>query len=609
MSGISDATFPSLNAALDTDAMVERLRQALPECAESVRLESAAISDIRYQPGKHCVILYRVKAIDNATGHSTKEMVAGTMLLANEEPDVQEPEMVERFASDKSRIIRTPSVYLSDMRMAVTVYPFDPSLPWMFDALDGHIVKRGLAKGWAAKNVRVRKAIPSVLGYTPRARAGFEYQVITESTETGETTETQIIGKVHSFKRPERLYAAGWALWRESEGRLGLAPPSGYISPLRMTLQERVPGERLGGLAGSPGIVDAARATARAVAILHSLSVPLHSRRTPQQEGRIVNKWAGTLKAIRPDLAMQLDGLTARLVPEIEANTLMSGPVHGDFHHTNVLADGDEIKLIDLDEMAFGDPLVDVGRLLASLRIPSLRVFGDPDGLIEAREAFLEEYLRITGADERRVRIFEAGFLLTAAASSFRIQRRDWHTEAAVLVEQSRKTFDSLHVGARTVERASAASPELTIEQRLRWATDSKYMQALLAPIVRETFGGASIEKCRVKGWQESSNGFRVKYTVKGRRKNAPWSATLKGYLKKDLSGKKAVRGLEPTADALTTVEDAPLSPRRVGHLPTLGMTVLEPPQGDSLASPIGEPEGLRGARRLNESRTRSSGL
>ena len=83
----------------------------------------------------------------------------------------------------------------------------------------------------------------------------------------------------------------------------------------------------------------------------------------------MVLRWSGVLAAVRPDLGPRVERLRDRLVAMLLEQTRMSAPVHGDFHHTNILVQDDRVALIDFDEMAFGDPMMDVGRFLASLRI------------------------------------------------------------------------------------------------------------------------------------------------------------------------------------------------------------------------------------------------
>jgi hypothetical protein len=53
------------------------------------------------------------------------------------------------------------------------------------------------------------------------------------------------------------------------------------------------------------------------------------------------------------------------------------------------------------------DPMVDVARVLASLRVSSLRVHGRLGGFVREEEGFLRSDLDVTAGDERRARWFE----------------------------------------------------------------------------------------------------------------------------------------------------------------------------------------------------------
>jgi aminoglycoside phosphotransferase (APT) family kinase protein len=577
----ADTTFPGLDTALDVEAVLELLRAALPECRGGLLPLKNTILDVRYRPGGPCWILYRVKFRD-ARGRSRRQLISGRLLRAGERPDTVPGDLLERYRA-RDHVLSTPVLVLPDVPMQVFAYPVDASLPGLFDATDPSMLKRHLNRMWARRNVTVRKVVQRPLGYTPHARAAFLYEVLGECKDTGVPELRRLIGKMHAKKKAARLFADAWALWRAADGRVSMAPPVGYVPAVGLTLQEQVPGQRLGGLVTAPGFVKWVRQTAGLLATLHGLDVPLSSRRKPAEEVRGVHRWAGVLTAIRPDLTGRVERLRDRLAAEIEARAELAGPIHADFHHTNVLVDGERVTIIDLDEMAFGDPMVDVGRFLASLRVPARRAFGDLRALQEAGDAFLETYLTRAGGDEKRARLFEAASLLIAAGSSFRIQRPNWEEEVSLLVEEAERVFRLAGNGAAPAAVSAAARTSRSVADPARWSQDGVYMQALLDPHLRAAYG-TQVTSCRVR---RLGNG-RIRFDLRGWLGEQRWSASLQGIPWPERRGRARVQRLELVRSALDGSGEAPLLPRPIAYLKPLSLLVCEIPAGTRFSSLIG---------------------
>ena len=193
----------------------------------------------------------------------------------------------------------------------------------------------------------------------------------------------------------------------------------------------------------------------------------------------------------------------------------MLGPVHGDFHHTNILVDGADVTFIDFDELAYGDSLVDVGRFIASLRIPALRIAGDPNALSDAGEAFLAEYLHRTGESERQARLFEAASLFISAVSAFRIQRTGWERQIPLLIEEAEVAFGKAIAGPAVPVPKGVDRLLNDFDERIRWATDERYIHARLAPHLKEAFGVESTS-CQASIAERAEKVCRIGYEVRG---------------------------------------------------------------------------------------------
>lgn len=595
-SSIQDPEFPGLSAALDVERVLDALASALPECRNGTRLLDGSVVDVRYRPGGPCWVLYHLK-LRHGDERSTRQLVSGRVLRVGESPERPPEALVERYRQRVDRGLHTPVVALPDLPMLVYAFPVDASLPGLFDASDGSALRARLGVLWQDRRVRVRRVRVRRLGYTPHARAAFAYEVLNEARGSGVPELRRLVGKMHAKKEPARLFADAWALWRMARGRVNLAPPVGYLPGVGLSLQEMVPGERLGGLVEDPRFMGWARRVGRMLAELHLVEAPLSSRRRPPEEAQTIHRWAGVLRAIRPDLAPRVDRLRDRLAAEVLARAEATAPIHADFHHTNVLVDGDELTFIDLDEAAIGDPMLDVGRFLASLRIPARRAFGEMGGLQEAGESFLEAYLRRRPADQRVARLFEASSLLIAAASAFRIQRATWVEEVAELVGESERVLQQAcrgdAVGGPGAARQNAGTRQSGGKHRdaakLRWIRDGIYMQATLAPHLRRIYG-AEATRCRVRpanGGKDAQVGYEIR---------SPGSRTdrlLRGEVRLTRGGRAAADRLEAAWAMLESDPTGLRLPRPVAYLGGLSLLVWDPPDGESLADLADSPEAL----------------
>lgn len=586
----ADPQFPGLSTALDTDAAKWLFSEQFSERGEPLDIHDVTVTDLRYDPGKRCEILYRLKVSDSGSSRSRRILLMGEMVRPGERVRPTPAALLKRYAGWDGAVLTSPELFLPGVRMHARAFPLDPDLPGLFDALDPKAMRRNLDRLWTDRRVRARSVTIEQLGYTPHARAAFAYEVLGEHRDTAEPELRRLIGKMHSRKDAARLFAGSWALWRAARGRVGLAPPVGYLPSTGMTLQERVPGERLGAMADSPAFAKLLRQTARYLAALHQLELPLPTRRKPQEEAGVVLRWSAVLREIRPDLAPRIERLRDLLMAELEARTTLSAPVHADFHHTNVLVSGDRVTLIDFDEMAHGDPLVDVGRFMASTRIPSLRTFGTVDALDDAREGFLAAYLQRNPSDERRVRLFEAASLLTAAASAFRIQRPNWREDVDLLVAEAERVFEKARSAVIPAPHpVGAYRPTADPDP---WLEEPLYIRASLEPDVREVYG-AEITRCRVA--RSSGDPDEYVLSLKGSRAGTRWSIVLRGR-KRESGGEALVRRLRELREALSANPDAPLVPLPVGYLRALGLLVCEIPEGRRLSAMLGSDEGMDAA-------------
>jgi len=159
----------------------------------------------------------------------------------------------------------------------------------------------------------------------------------------------------------------------------------------------------------------------RALASLHRVRLESSPPDIPDIASQLPVKIA-FLTAIRPDLEGRLKGLAQQLAaiePQMEGEP---ATLHGDLHLKNLIAlpDG-RIGLIDLDNLGYGDPLIDLGGFAASLYYRGLAPGHSPELTAHQVELLCQGYQRATGAIINCARLRA----LTAAAL---INERAWRT-------------------------------------------------------------------------------------------------------------------------------------------------------------------------------------
>jgi len=108
----------------------------------------------------------------------------------------------------------------------------------------------------------------------------------------------------------------------------------------------------------------------------HGIDGDLLRQLGPPSAGGHPTEWFAALATIHPGLQQLHRPVLERLV-ELDAAGDLVGPatsaVHGDLHDRNVLLDGEQGALIDLDGAGFGDPAIDTGNLAAHVFLRALQ--------------------------------------------------------------------------------------------------------------------------------------------------------------------------------------------------------------------------------------------
>ena len=131
---------------------------------------------------------------------------------------------------------------------------------------------------------------------------------------------------------------------------------------------------------------------------------------------------AAMLGAVLPDASERLDAIAERLSAGASRRP-HTGTVHGDLHEGQLVVDDTTVTgLLDIDDVGPGDPLDDVGALVAHLRF---RALTSGDQRIDAYATAVRSALS-ANYDDSDVDLHIAAVLVGLATGPFRIQQPEW---------------------------------------------------------------------------------------------------------------------------------------------------------------------------------------
>ncbi len=151
-----------------------------------------------------------------------------------------------------------------------------------------------------------------------------------------------------------------------------------------------------------------------------------------------------TLRAL-PALSTEIAGLIADLAQARARLTFeASAPIHGNLFGDQILVDSQQIGIVDWDDLTLGDPMYDVGRLIAHLIFLAHQQESGPTTLEGRLEALLDAYARTSGKRILRARLnwhIAVALLLRAKISALRPLSAHWIDEIEMSIRLARRAF------------------------------------------------------------------------------------------------------------------------------------------------------------------------
>ncbi|MFQ5682644.1 MAG: aminoglycoside phosphotransferase family protein [Candidatus Binatia bacterium] len=335
------------------------------------RIHDCQIERVKYKPRKKCTICYRLTIHDVFTKEDSEQILVARIFTSGKARS--------RFTKAQSQNLVCPKfgrplTYLPELDMVVWAFPNDCKLRGLPKIVDADCLKEELlpeiitakfGRGWHISNVS-----PEIAHYVPQDTCTVRVRVLLQQARTGERQSALLYGKIYADEKGAEIYGVMRELWESharQSGQLRIAQPLGYHPQLKILWQLGLPGTTL--LERdmvSPHFLTFLRKAAVTVATLHRS--PGFYFRTISRSDSVarLRDARQILSLVRPSCQESLDPLIDRLL--LQSENLGEQPVavvHGDLHLKNVFVDGDQIALIDMDNLCHGSPWQDVASFIA----------------------------------------------------------------------------------------------------------------------------------------------------------------------------------------------------------------------------------------------------
>ena len=474
-----DPSLPQLGVARDPELMREVFQRHLrPLGKKAHRIRECRISRVRYQRVARCMLQYTLILEDLGTGRERTQWVTG-VVYAKAGRALGEWEELRRSKLGRTDLPGAPSssfapfrwireklrsswqrgreisgatfpafepyAYVPELEMLVQVFPYDhrlPGLPLLMGEQPPELEPLLLAR-FGEGEWRIEAWDIEPVKYLAELRATLRLTVLAREEGSGREEERRFYAKVYREKEDgERTYRVLRALWEREEARgesFAVGRPITYLREPRALIQEEVLGTSLHDVLVQEDVVDPVmRRAARALAALHLDGVKA-SRHLSWREKEItaLERIGELLRPACPHLREEIEEIVGTVVAGLEE--VPTAPIHGDLHPRHIVLDGDRLVLLDLDNFAEADPVLDVAHLLAPLAIMPLRFPITQDRAREAAWVFVEEYFaRVPEAWRARFTLHYAAAALRIAGGVFRRQESGWPDRVETLIAEAK---------------------------------------------------------------------------------------------------------------------------------------------------------------------------
>jgi ABC-type multidrug transport system fused ATPase/permease subunit len=429
-----DPALPQIAALLDGAAMAPVLERSLGHRRSVERVRPVYL---RYKPGRQLVVHYQ--ALANAASHDVVAMVAPGADLRRK---VRKPENLELVRAVEGRSpAADPLSYDSELDALIQWLPLDLSLPALAEPgprLFRRLVQAGVhGATLAACAAALRSAhAERVSGMTfartvGRCELRSPHEPIRLAYKPRRHALLRLNGYVLKTYAKQAHFEAVTDRLFLSSGVEGVLVPRlvGTVPELRATVQTAIE--------GSPPANPASVAPALGAALraLHDSRVEGLPVNTSGDRLAAAAAGARLIESIAPWLGPRLDALLRRLEDALPRDGPL-GPAHGDLTPLNLLVQGADVALVDLDRLCAAAPALDFGTYAARVLLGRP---GDLESAHELLDALVEGY----GRRPDGLSWYLASAILCQAQFPFRHVQADWPELVEALVGDAERAVQA----------------------------------------------------------------------------------------------------------------------------------------------------------------------
>ncbi len=419
----ADPGLPGLELAFDPDGVMDALagRATGADPPEKVR-----ITYVRYKPGTSCVVAYAF-----AFRGAEPPLAGYAKVYGDSDFEIALAKVADRRWQGERGL--PAYLVLERERLILFFYPHDAELPGlrlfanpkgMQRALYAHVRHRFPEDRWRISDSRLRV---SLVRYKPEKRAVLRVETKAIERDGEERRNLVVYGRAYTAGLAAGRFDAMRSLEEQASVRGVRVPTALACLPSEGVILVDC-------LAGAPVTVPVLGADGSLPARIGAALHRVHQCRPRGVErlarAKIMDGCAATaasIAAVAPGLAEPARRVTEtlrRLSARVPAGE--EGLVHGDFHPGQILADGEDVGLLDFDRAHLGEVDEDLGNFRAHLLAAGGMDAGACDAVMEAMFA---AHGRGWRRDSRATGFWTATGLINLAVQPFRTQEPAWHEQ------------------------------------------------------------------------------------------------------------------------------------------------------------------------------------
>lgn len=426
-----DIVLPQLPSALDTVAMQNVFQKHL--CSGPSIVANCRVECVEYIPHEHCTVGYRI--LFQRPGQDTFEQVVYAKFFG---VGVSEARYQKACTSEplpesgKDSVVHVP-----ELNCVVWRFPYDRRSNYLPPFSDPDFISRAawprLSSVLGPLEGTIEYCRFEMLRYKPEKSCTVAAVLGIVDPSTKRRKKKYVSRKNYCNDDGARVYRTMSNLWdsdSQRQGALNILKPIGYQSEYRAFWQESVQGKILSEMCPKSDVfVTGVAQAASQTAVFHQTKLADCSDDEPDRMRSELTKLMMWLTNINAQCLTQTEILVERLLIDIPAVHI--GPwalLHGNLGPDTLLVHENNVYLIELDGIHYGDPHVDLGNFVATILDLGLSDKLPQDRVNQAIKIFLRTY--------------DKAVPWTISDNTLR-----WHVSAALLVNRAVRCMTGLKLG------------------------------------------------------------------------------------------------------------------------------------------------------------------